>query len=80
MLSNCPIRIFLPNEHALEPKIRETYEQLGLTARHIELIAHAMPHRDYFLMTGDGARMIDLALGPVQVSLLTKGVLPSTTP
>jgi type IV secretion system protein VirB4 len=77
ILSNCPIRIFLPNEHALEPKIREGYEAMGLTARHIELIAYAMPHRDYFLMTGDGARMIDLALGPVQVSLLTKGVVPA---
>lgn len=74
ILNNCPIRFFLPNKHALEPKIMATYEQLGLNARQIELIATGMPHRDYLLQTGDGCRMVDLALGPVQLSILTKGV------
>jgi type IV secretion/conjugal transfer VirB4 family ATPase len=76
ILSSCPVRIYLPNKRALEPKIMEGYEQMGLQARQIELIATAQSHRDYFVMTGEGARMVNLALGDVQLSLLTKGVLP----
>ena len=76
ILNNCPIRFFLPNKHALEPKIQESYAALGLNARQIELIATALPHREYLLMTREGCRVIDLALGPVQLALLTKGEWP----
>jgi type IV secretion system protein VirB4 len=75
ILNMCPIRFFLPNKHALEPKIAATYREIGLNDRQIELVATAQPHRDYFLMTRDGCRMIDLALGPVQITLLTKGTM-----
>jgi type IV secretion system protein VirB4 len=74
--NNCKIRFFLPNRQALEPDIRDDYRRMGLNDRQIELIATAQPHRDYLLHTKDGCRLIDLALGPVQLSLLTKGELP----
>jgi type IV secretion system protein VirB4 len=74
--NNCKIRFFLPNRQALEPDIRDDYRRMGLNDRQIELIATALPHRDYLLHTKDGCRLIDLALGPIQLSLLTKGEWP----
>ena len=74
--NNCPVRFFLPNRQALEPDTRTDYRRMGLNERQMDLIATALPHRDYLLQTRDGCRLIDLAFGPVQLSLLTKGVLP----
>jgi type IV secretion system protein VirB4 len=73
--NNCPIRFFLPNKHALEPETRQDYRRMGLNDRQLDLMAMAHPHRDYLLQTRDGCRLLDLALGPVQLSFLTKGVL-----
>jgi type IV secretion system protein VirB4 len=66
----CPTRIFLPNDRAREPRTRAFYEDLGLNSRQIALIGEAAPKRDYYVQTRNGARLIDLALGPAALAFL----------
>jgi type IV secretion/conjugal transfer VirB4 family ATPase len=70
ILEACPTRIFLPNDRAREPRTRAFYESLGFNSRQIALIAEAAPKRDYYVQTRDGARLIDLALGPAALAFL----------
>ena len=69
LVESCPTRIFLPNERAQEPQARETYQRFGLNARQIELISRATPKRDYYYQSPLGARVFDLGLGPITLSV-----------
>jgi type IV secretion system protein VirB4 len=69
IIESCPQRIFLPNDHAVEPQARSAYEAFGLNARQIELIARATPKRDYYLQSARGNRLFDLALGRIALGL-----------
>lgn len=69
ILESCPQRILLPNDRALEPQSRETYERFGLNARQIELIARAAPKREYYLQSARGNRLFELGLGAVALAL-----------
>lgn len=62
VLTNCPSRIFLPNTNALEENQKKTYETFGLNKRQIEIIASAVPKRQYYYDSPDGSRLFDLAL------------------
>ncbi len=69
VIESCPSRIFLPNERALEPQQAEAYARFGLNDRQIEIIAQAIPKRDYYYQSRRGNRLFDLALGPVALAL-----------
>ena len=69
IIESCPQRIFLPNDRAIEPQSRETYERFGLSARQIELVARATPKRQYYLQSARGNRLFELGLGPVALAL-----------
>ena len=69
IIESCPQRIFLPNDRAVEPQARESYERFGLNERQIELIARATPKRDYYLQSRRGNRLFDLALGRIALAL-----------
>jgi type IV secretion system protein VirB4 len=69
IIESCPQRIFLPNDRAIEPQGRATYERFGLNQRQIELIARATPKRHYYLQSARGNRLFELGLGPVTLSL-----------
>jgi len=69
LVESCPTRIFLPNERAQEPQSRETYQRFGLNARQIELISRAAPKRDYYYQSPLAARVFDLGLGPIALSV-----------
>jgi len=69
ILESCPQRIFLPNDRAIEPQAREAYARFGLNARQIELIARAVPKRQYYLQSRRGNRLFELALGPIALAL-----------
>jgi type IV secretion system protein TrbE len=69
VIESCPQRIFLPNDHAVEPQARAAYQGFGLNARQIELIARATPKRDYYLQSARGNRLFDLALGRIALAL-----------
>ena len=69
IIESCPQRIFLPNDRAVEPQARGTYERFGLNGRQIELIARATPKRHYYLQSRRGNRLFELGLGPVALTL-----------
>jgi type IV secretion system protein VirB4 len=68
ILESCPTRIFLPNDRALEPQMAGIYERFGLNGRQIEILARAIPKRDYYAQTARGNRLFTLGLGPVALT------------
>ncbi len=68
IIESCPSRIFLPNDRAIEPQAREVYEAFGLNERQIEIIANAVPKRDYYYQSRRGNRLFELGLGPVALA------------
>ncbi len=69
IIESCPQRILLPNDRAIEPQSRAIYERFGLNERQIELIARAVPKRQYYLQSARGNRLFELGLGPVALAL-----------
>jgi type IV secretion/conjugal transfer VirB4 family ATPase len=68
LLESCPSRIFLPNDRALEPKIKRAYEELGLNDRQIHLLSNAFSKREYYFESHIGNALFDLGLGPVALA------------
>ena len=73
VLENCPTRIFLPNDRAREAGTRAFYEAAGLNERQIDLIAGAIPKRDYYVAGRAGCRRIELELGPATLAFAAAG-------
>ncbi|MER8508931.1 conjugal transfer protein TrbE [Mesorhizobium sp. M0894] len=69
IVESCPTRLFLPNERAIEPQITEIYRRFGLNDRQIEIIARAIPKRDYYCQSRRGNRLFELGLGPIALAL-----------
>ena len=68
VIESCPQRIFLPNDRAVEPEARRAYERFGLNERQIQLVATAIPKRDYYLQSRQGNRLFQLGLGPIALA------------
>lgn len=71
LLESCPVRIFLPNDRALEEESAKWYEKAGLNDRQVQLVAQAVPRRDYYYMSREGKRLFRLMLGPQTLEILT---------
>lgn len=67
---SCPTKICLPNGAAREPGTREFYQRIGFNERQIEIVATALPKREYYVSSPDGRRLFDMALGPVALSFV----------
>lgn len=67
---SCPTKICLPNGAAREPGTREFYERIGFNERQIEIVATALPKREYYVASPEGRRLFDMALGPVALSFV----------
>jgi type IV secretion system protein VirB4 len=67
IIESCLTKIFLPNTEA---RTEGAYRSLGLTARQIDVIAHAVPKRHYYYSSSLGKRLFELGLGPVSLSFL----------
>ncbi|MCJ2877554.1 VirB4 family type IV secretion/conjugal transfer ATPase [Rhizobium pusense] len=67
---SCLTKICLPNGAAREPGTREFYERIGFNERQIEIVATAIPKRDYYVVSPEGRRLFDMALGPVALSFV----------
>jgi type IV secretion system protein VirB4 len=65
---SCPTKICLPNGAAREPGTREFYERIGFNERQIEIVATALPKREYYVASPDGRRLFDMALGPLALA------------
>ena len=70
---SCPTKIFLPNPEATTEHGAALYREIGLNPREIEIIAGAVPKRDYYYTSPLGRRLIDLTLGPVALSFVGVG-------
>ena len=67
---SCPTKICLPNGAARESGTREFYERIGFNERQIEIVATALPKREYYVASPDGRRLFDMALGPIPLSFV----------
>ncbi len=65
---SCPTKICLPNGSAREAGTRGFYERIGFNERQIEIVATAIPKREYYVASPEGRRLFDMALGPVALS------------
>lgn len=65
---SCPTKICLPNGAAREPGTREFYERIGFNARQIDIVANAVPKREYYVVSPEGRRLFDMALGPIALA------------
>ncbi|WP_131774891.1 conjugal transfer protein TrbE [Legionella anisa] len=63
-------KIFLPNLYARDPETRLVYERMGLNPRQIDIIAAALPKRDYYYVSEKGQRLYQLALGPYALAFV----------
>ena len=69
IIESCQTRLLLPNERAIEPQIMTIYRRFGLNDRQIEIIARAMPKRDYYCQSRRGNRLFELGLSEVALAL-----------
>ncbi|RZN16348.1 conjugal transfer protein TrbE [Bradyrhizobium sp. Leo121] len=67
---SCPTKICLPNGAAREPGTREFYERIGFNERQIEIVATAVPKREYYVASPEGRRLFNMSLGPVALSFV----------
>lgn len=67
---SCPTKICLPNGAAREPGTREFYERIGFNERQIEIVATAVPKREYYVASPEGRRLFNMALGPIALSFV----------
>ena len=65
---SCLTKICLPNGAAREPGTREFYERIGFNERQIEIVATALPKREYYVASPDGRRLFDMALGSLALA------------
>ena len=69
IVESCQTRLLLPNERAIEPQITAIYRRFGLNDRQIEILARAMPKRDYYCQSRRGNRLFELGLSEVALAL-----------
>jgi type IV secretion system protein VirB4 len=67
---SCPTKICLPNGAARETGTRDFYERIGFNRRQIEIVATAIPKREYYVASPEGRRLFDMALGPLTLSFV----------
>jgi type IV secretion/conjugal transfer VirB4 family ATPase len=67
---SCPTKICLPNGAARDAGTREFYQRLGFNERQIEIVATAIPKRDYYVASPEGRRLFDMSLGPIALSFI----------
>lgn len=63
-------KIFLPNVYARDEDTAALYRRMGLNARQIEILATAVPKRQYYYVSDNGRRLYDLAVGPMALAFV----------
>ncbi|MDN4572048.1 hypothetical protein DBB29_12290 [Pandoraea cepalis] len=70
IMSSLATKILLPNPEAETEQIMPLYRKIGLNDRQIRNLARARKKRDYYLMSQEGRRMVDLGLGKVALAFV----------
>lgn len=63
-------KIFLPNVYARDEDTAALYRRMGLNARQIDILAQAIPKRQYYGVSETGRRLYELALGPLALAFV----------
>ena len=63
-------KIFLPNVYARDEDTANLYRRMGLNDTQIDIVARAIPKREYYYVSEKGRRLFDLALGPLALSFV----------
>ena len=69
LLESCPGKIWTPNAEIKGEVVRNAYRSLGLTETELDVIATAIPQREYFWTSPAGRRLFNLDLGPIARAL-----------
>ena len=67
---NCPTRIFLPNDRALEPITKTLYTSFGLTDAQVRIISQAVPKAHYYYQSRAGDRLFELGLSALALAIV----------
>ena len=73
ILESCPTKLYLPSAEARNPQTRELYAKFGLRPRQIDIIAEAIPKRDYYYVSPLGKRLFQFSLGPAALAFIGAG-------
>ena len=63
-------KIFLPNVYARDEDTSALYRRMGLNSRQIDILASAIPKRQYYYVSEAGRRLFDTALGPLALAFV----------
>ncbi len=63
-------KIFLPNIYARDEDTAALYRRMGINTRQLEILATAIPKRQYYYVSENGRRLYDLALGPLALAFV----------
>lgn len=64
LIESCPTKIFLPNSAAEDAGQKELYTGMGLNDKQIHILKTSEPKRDYYIVSPQGRRKVQLALKP----------------
>jgi type IV secretion/conjugal transfer VirB4 family ATPase len=70
LYGSCPTRILLANPSATSESAAPYYRAIGLNERELSILASAVPKRNYYVVSPQGRRLIDLTLGPATLSFV----------
>ena len=70
ILESTATKIFLPNGEAGNEDTAALYRRMGLNDKQIQIIAGALPKRQYYYVSEGGRRLFELALGPVAMAFV----------
>jgi type IV secretion/conjugal transfer VirB4 family ATPase len=68
IIESTATKIYLPNRDARNEEASALYRQMGLNAKQIDIIATAVPKRQYYCISQGGCRLFDAALGPLALA------------
>lgn len=63
-------KIYLPNVNARDDDASALYRRLGLNARQIDILAEAIPQRQYYSVSSAGRRLFELAIGELALAFV----------
>ena len=71
VFESCPTKILLANPDARGAQLGSFYREfLQLNERQINLLAHMVRKREYYILSPDGRRVFNLGLGPVALAFM----------
>lgn len=78
LLESCQTKILLPNKEATNPSISAMYKKIGLNETQINIIAGAIPKKQYFYHSSAGVRLFDLMLGELAQAICCNAGIESS--